>query len=178
MKTILALDDSKEVLALRKSVFTAFGYRVHTFESAKNALLHFLQSPVDLMLTDYEMPEMTGVQFASSCRFLGFSGPIVMVSGAVDVEQSCSQHIDHVLRKAEPPAKLISLVQRYLGRNELDSEHTGTFGTKEIDGHESFNLDLHNSAAIRPRSTGPANMPQHWNRGLFERPSIKLSLVS
>ena len=71
MQTILALDDSKDVLALRSYVFKAAGYQVKTFESARMALLSLLQAPVDLVLTDYEMPEMNGLEFARCCRQFG-----------------------------------------------------------------------------------------------------------
>ena len=83
-----------------------------------------MQRSVDLVVTDYEMPEMNGVRFPNRCRILGFSGPIVMVTGPIDIEHNYSYCVDYVVRKEESPTALLSLVHHYLAGSQATYQET------------------------------------------------------
>lgn len=61
--TILCVDDEPGILRALVRIFRAEPVRVLTAPSGPEGLAVLRQEPVDLILTDYRMPEMTGVQF-------------------------------------------------------------------------------------------------------------------
>lgn len=61
--TILCVDDEPGILHALKRIFRSEPVRVITAPSGVEGLAILRQEPVDLILTDYRMPEMTGVQF-------------------------------------------------------------------------------------------------------------------
>lgn len=68
-KKILIVDDSASVRSVLASTLGAAGYEVE--EAAHGAAaLTTLQSPPDLMITDYNMPHMSGIQLVQIARSL------------------------------------------------------------------------------------------------------------
>ena len=82
---ILLVDDNKHGLIIRKSVLEEQGYKVFPCSSPEDALIEFNQQEFDLIVTDYRMPRMTGIELISAIRAIRPSIPIVLVSGVVDV---------------------------------------------------------------------------------------------
>ncbi len=63
--TILLIDDEANILKLYSMLLTKYGYVVYTFDSAIEAL-EFMKKgehKIDLIISDLNMPEMTGLQF-------------------------------------------------------------------------------------------------------------------
>ena len=57
---ILIVDDAPELLSLLRKVVVRMGYQVETASRAIDALATLEAKPVDLLLTDWSMPEMNG----------------------------------------------------------------------------------------------------------------------
>ncbi len=81
---ILLVDDNKLGLAARKSLLEELGYRISTAEEGKDALDQFNHSEFDLIITDYKMPRMNGLELIASIRGLKRAVPIVLISGYAD----------------------------------------------------------------------------------------------
>ncbi len=62
-KTILAVDDKKELLTLLKSYLAQEGYRVLTAANGQEALFVARHEKPDLILLDLMMPQMDGYEF-------------------------------------------------------------------------------------------------------------------
>jgi two-component system alkaline phosphatase synthesis response regulator PhoP len=62
-KTILAVDDKKELLTLLKSYLTQEGFRVVTAPNGREALFVVHHEKPDLIILDLMMPEMSGYEF-------------------------------------------------------------------------------------------------------------------
>jgi CheY-like chemotaxis protein len=80
---ILFVDDDAQVLEMESIRLQRLGYRVTTCPSGDDAL-HALRtdaSAFDLVLTDYAMPEMTGLELTEALSKQGFEVPIVLMSG-------------------------------------------------------------------------------------------------
>ena len=64
---IIVVDDQpsvcREVVAFLKDAYT-----IHAFKSGEEALEHMASQPVDLVLLDYEMPNMTGYEVMLAMR--------------------------------------------------------------------------------------------------------------
>jgi CheY-like chemotaxis protein len=81
IKRILLVDDNKSGAPARKSALAEHGFEVSTASSGHEALEIFQQTPFDLVVTDYRMPKMNGVQLIAALRELCPALPVVILSG-------------------------------------------------------------------------------------------------
>ena len=84
---VLLADDEPALLALISRKLGGLGCQVTAAENGYQAWSFFRRSPqfFDLVLTDYDMPEMTGGELASRIRELRPKLPIVLISGTADL---------------------------------------------------------------------------------------------
>jgi PAS domain S-box-containing protein len=83
---ILLLDDEPTLTAVGERRLQALGYEVTTFTDPKEALAGFRAAPeqFDLVMTDFSMPNMDGMQFARHVSALRRDIPILLVTGYMD----------------------------------------------------------------------------------------------
>jgi CheY-like chemotaxis protein len=109
--TILCIDDEPQILSLRKAFLEAFGFRVLTAESGREGLRLLCEGhPVDLVLLDYVMPEMTGDRIAAELKRLYPHLPIVVMSGFPDVPEALLTITDGYVRKGQDPESVIGAI--------------------------------------------------------------------
>lgn len=78
---ILLVDDEILLAELLKDELEDAGFKVKVAPSAKEALGIMKQDPIDLIISDIQMPVMNGVEFGETVRQDGFAGAIFFVSG-------------------------------------------------------------------------------------------------
>src|SRR5262249_19329042 len=85
---IYVVDDEAMLLELAKVILAPLGYQVQTFRDPESALQSFTKSSPrpDLVITDYSMHHMTGMDLIRECRRLEPQQKIIMVSGTVGEE--------------------------------------------------------------------------------------------
>jgi CheY-like chemotaxis protein len=81
---ILLVDDNALGLGARKSVLDELGYRTSTASSGVEALDLFRKNTYDLVVTDYRMPKMDGLELIGRMRGERPEVPIILVSGFAD----------------------------------------------------------------------------------------------
>jgi DNA-binding NtrC family response regulator len=87
--TIVIVDDEEMVLtSLNSFLSLETGYTVKTFTSAKEALAYIEKEPVDLVVSDYLMPEMDGISFLAEVRNLKPEVPRIILTGYADKENA------------------------------------------------------------------------------------------
>jgi CheY-like chemotaxis protein len=82
---ILLVDDNREGLTARKSVLEELGFKILTATSAHVALELFGRHAFDLVVTDYKMPDMSGIELIQKIRKQKPATPVILISGFVDV---------------------------------------------------------------------------------------------
>ena len=82
MAKILAVDDMRSMRDLVKSVLEKNGHTVTTMDDGDSALAFARSSTVDLVISDINMPNMTGLDLVSELRSLpGYERtPILMLT--------------------------------------------------------------------------------------------------
>lgn len=82
---VLLIDDNKHGLCARKTVLEDAGYAVTACLTPEDALKKFSPARFELIVTDFRMPGMNGVELITRIRTLQPGIPIVLISGMVDV---------------------------------------------------------------------------------------------
>ena len=82
--TVFVVDDEPMLLDLAEAILGAVGYKVRTFRDPELALEEFMEQRPDLVITDYAMGRMTGMDLIRECRRLNPRQKIVLISGTVD----------------------------------------------------------------------------------------------
>lgn len=116
---ILLVDDNKMGLTARCHVLRELGYRTISSSSARSALEVFTKQHVDLVVTDYKMPDMSGIDLIREMRAVKAQVPVILMSGFVDVlgldEQTTGADLV-VPKSANEVNHLVRSVSRLLNR--------------------------------------------------------------
>jgi CheY-like chemotaxis protein len=91
---VFVVDDEPMLLELAEAILKPLGYQVRTFRDPELALKECSTARPDVIITDYAMPRMTGMDLIRECRRLNPRQKIILLSGTVD---------EHVF--AEAPVK-------------------------------------------------------------------------
>jgi two-component system, cell cycle sensor histidine kinase and response regulator CckA len=86
--SILAVDDDRSVLGLLENALAGAGYRVITADGGRSAVEAYENSsdPIDLLLTDVIMPDLTGPVLAERLRARQPGLPVLFISGFHDAD--------------------------------------------------------------------------------------------
>ena len=118
---ILLVDDNSMGLIARRTVLEELGHRVHTCSSPHEALEQCDKQRFDVVVTDYKMPKMNGIEFIKELRKQHPAMSVILISGFADALglNEASTGADIVLQKsANEVGLLIRAVNRLLRRPE------------------------------------------------------------
>ncbi len=80
-RTILCVDDNEQTLSIQKVMLETRGYRVVTSRNGREALEIFQQGGIDLLLTDFVMPDLNGNELVRLVKQLSPLTPAILFSG-------------------------------------------------------------------------------------------------
>jgi DNA-binding response OmpR family regulator len=115
---IFVVDDEPMLLELASVILEPEGFTVRTFrdpETAAHAFQASKPAPI-LVITDYSMHSMSGMDLINACRAIKSTQPILLVSGTVDehVFHRSPEKPDLFLAKPYQPWQLVEAVQAVL----------------------------------------------------------------
>lgn len=117
-KRILLVEDDELFRRSLLSYLGILGYEAVVAASAEEALEKQEHEPIDLVLTDFHLLRMNGIDLVRTLRSTGSKIPAILISGFLseEVRQMASEvRIDAVLRKPADLLKLKDLLPGLLG---------------------------------------------------------------
>lgn len=78
---ILVSDDESAILELLRTVLTLWSYEVEVCADGETALTRAVEGRFSLLLLDYQMPRMTGLEVLRRLRAANRRTPVVLMSG-------------------------------------------------------------------------------------------------
>jgi two-component system chemotaxis sensor kinase CheA len=119
---LLVVDDALTVRELQRSILERAGYEVLTAVDGVEAMATLAAAPVDLVLTDIEMPRMDGFALTEAIRGNPARGnvPILILTSRAseeDRQRGMEAGADgYIVKSAFDETALLSAVERLLGR--------------------------------------------------------------
>jgi CheY-like chemotaxis protein len=111
---IFVVDDEPMLLDLAAAILQPLGYDVRTFRDPKTALAEFPVAKPAVLVTDYAMGEMNGMDLVRECRRINPQQKILLLSGTVDenIYVDSAAKPDTFLAKPYQLKDFIELVQK------------------------------------------------------------------
>lgn len=121
---ILVVDDNPDMLDLVSNELADAGAEVAPSVEPQDVLEAVADDPDawHMVVTDYEMPELSGAQLASRLRKLVPELPLVLVTGKADLTSGDKALFDAVLRKPTSPGDLANAIATILGERADERE--------------------------------------------------------
>ncbi len=112
LTTILLVDDDALVRSALRAVLSYAGFNVLACEDGPSALSLFsLRPKIDVLVTDFQMPEMSGYALAEELTRGTPLLPVVLVSGAAKDEIPMRAILEHDWRFLPKPVNREALLQ-------------------------------------------------------------------
>lgn len=116
---ILIVDDEQPILDLLRDIFEEEGYTVLAARNGKDAAALVRQSSVDIVLTDYMMPQMDGTKLIEALRANPHTADVpVLLMSAVNVPKSNGYNA--LIRKPFDIASVLDRVATQLSHTSPD----------------------------------------------------------
>jgi DNA-binding response OmpR family regulator len=122
-KRIVCVDDVPMCRRLIEILLTRRGHEVVTLEDGSVAL-EWLARPdatCDLLITDHQMPRLSGLSLVRALRALEFASPIVVVSAALDPAVSAGYRalrVDAIMPKPIDTIAFVSAIDAILRNHQ------------------------------------------------------------
>ena len=111
-KTILFVDDHEVLARLSCEILEMQGYRAVSAYSAQDALDKFEKEKFDILVTDFRMEGMNGLELAKKIHATNPNVPVIIVTGYGPVE---GKDVNVCLQKEQMFPALIEKIKSYLG---------------------------------------------------------------
>lgn len=125
IRTILVVDDELDNRRLYREILSDMGYRVIDKPDGASALSSIRQGDeVDLIVTDYRMPDMSGLELVVALRRVLPSVPVIMVTAYASIEnyfQSLSLGVFEYINKPFVKGEFERIVKAALHRAGRDA---------------------------------------------------------
>lgn len=125
MPRILVVDDDTTFLLMLKSFLEKKGYEAVTESNAERGLQALSQSSFDLILSDYRMPGMDGIEMLDAINQKNISTPLILITSYGDIKlavKAMKLGASDYLTKPVNPEELIALVRSVLDSSAQDTK--------------------------------------------------------
>ncbi len=116
MKAILFVDDHEVLARLSCEILEMQGYRAVSAYNAAEALEKFDKERFDILVTDFRMEGMNGLELARLIHQKNPSVPVIIVTGYGPIDGG--SEVNACLQKEELFPALLEKIKLYLGESE------------------------------------------------------------
>jgi DNA-binding response OmpR family regulator len=123
---ILVVDDNSDYRQLTIDVLVDSGYRVEPAKDGAEGWDALQAKSYDLVITDNQMPRMTGIDMIERLRAAGLKVPVMMATGSLPVHEFTNKpwlYPDATLQRPFSNYVLLETVKRVLRRNASYNAH-------------------------------------------------------
>jgi len=116
--TIVVVDDEPAIVRMCVQVLQSKGHTVHGFTRAEEALDHLTAQTADLVVVDYKMPELSGLDFIQRAWAVrpGVRAVMITAHGTREVIAKANESgVETVVLKPFTPTELAEGVARATG---------------------------------------------------------------
>ena len=124
-ETILLADDEIDLCEIYEEMLNMQGYVVQTTNSSRDALNRFKENPdrYQLVICDYTMPEMSGLDLSREIKMLRPNVPIILLSGVERLISDDDLKTTGIVAKYSKPVEMGTLIKGV--RDALDKNNVG-----------------------------------------------------
>jgi len=116
MKAILFVDDHEVLARLSCEILKMQGYRAVSAYNAADALDKFNREKFDMLVTDFRMEGMNGLELARRVRAARPDIPVILVTGYGPIDGG--KDVNACLQKEQMFPALLEKIRVYLGERE------------------------------------------------------------
>ena len=143
-KRVLIIDDNEDILYLTGVALMGRGYNVYTASDGLDGSEQMNKRRYDVVLVDYQMPRLDGLQFIDLCRMKWPEMPIILMSGGTVVSDRSDAVVGAFGCIAKPfdLTRLFELVNQAC-RNCLQGEPSQHLAADRLTSRQPFQLKKH-----------------------------------
>lgn len=163
MPKILVIDDERDILTLLERYLTKHHFQVATASTGKAALESLKSVKADMVISDFRLPDMTGLDLLKSVKEFDLNIPVVIITGYSDIRMAVEVikygAVDY-LTKPLYPEELLNLVNDTLSSNRPVHQDTPSKPSGQ-NGHVSVKDKANTAAFILGKSPSTLHTYQH-----------------
>lgn len=114
---ILYVDDEPYITETNKEILESFGYSVISFTNSSKAYEYFTDNfnSLDILLTDLNMPDMSGIQLIKKCKEIRSELPVILTTGFMKKNMDIEDiNINKILIKPITASELTKAINEVL----------------------------------------------------------------
>lgn len=121
-KTILIVDDEEGIVFLLEELLASAGYKTISATTGPEALERIEEEKIDLLILDFQLPLMNGLEVLQKTSQKGIKTPAIMISGMterIEIELKEKNRIVGVLQKPFDIKEVLELIEEKLNPYEM-----------------------------------------------------------
>ena len=123
---VLLVDDDESAATLNRAILEAAGYRVLSFDRPSTALDYVRPDGPVVLVTDFDMPEMSGLDLAQRAQEIEPEVKVILLTGSGDestAQAALRMGISDYIKKPPEPVSLARSVQRAFHQIAAERHH-------------------------------------------------------